>query len=356
MIRKMRGVSRWTALPLVMLFTAACVRAQILEVREKDGRQIMCGTSGLFGFGSFCGLDNDFYSYIFLGTVLSVEPGGNNESRIRFHVDERFRGDPPAEVAAVTNQGECMPDFHPGDRWLAYLRYEKARGQVIAYENDSKLLKGAEAELDRLRLLAKLDHAGLVSGDVNMPPAEDQDWNKSAPVAHYEVTLTSKSDGRTYRIFTDENGRFAFDPLPAGEYLMNAATRQGIWTADEGSIEIKPHGCMRYNVDLRPDGLIAGRVTARDGKPMKNLLVKAVPVGNDGVRISGWTDNEGRFTLHGVWPGQYLVGFGGDPGSSADIDKLEVAFPGVRAMDKAIAVELGNAEHRGGINIVMPAP
>jgi hypothetical protein len=354
MVRNMRTVSKWTVVPVVFLLAAAFSRAQIVELRDKGGKQIACVTSGLRGFGSFCGLDNDFYWYIFLGTILSVEPAENDEFRLHVHVDEPFRGAPPADIEAVTNQGQCMPDLRPGDRWLVYLRHEKERGQVLAYENDSKPLNGAEPELDLLRQMAKLEHAGLVSGEVNMPPHHT--WGTSVPVANYQILLTRKSDSRTYRAFTDEKGHFNFGPLPAGDYVMDATTRQGLWTGDEGPLEVKPHGCMRYNIDLRPNGLITGRVTTHALEPIVNILVKAVPIGGNGVENSDWTDQHGRFTLRGVWPGQYLVGFGGDPGSSADLDKLEVAFPGVRLIDKAIPVDVGNAECRSGINIVVPKP
>jgi hypothetical protein len=336
----------------VLLAATASARAQILEMREKNGKQIMCALSGLRGFGSYCGLDNDFYPYIMLATIVSVETISDNEFHLRLHPDEIFRGDPATEIDAVTNQGQCLPDLHPGDQWLAFLRRDKERGLVLAYENDSRILKGFEDELARLRHLARMTSAGLLSGNVyDVHPGESERWT---PVANYQIVATDQSTLREHRVFTDKEGHFEFEPLPAGDYMVNSNTASGIYTADYGSVKIDPHGCMKLNIDLQPDGILSGRVLSPDGKPLTSQRVYIFSADHED---SGWSsesiDDDGAFTLRGVQPGRYLLGLGEVDGHGEP--KIAVYFPGTLASSKAAVITLGYAEHRENLDIVIPA-
>ena len=72
---------------------------------------------------------------------------------------------------------------------------------------------------------------------------------------------------------------------------------------------MKVHECRDYHIDLRPYGVITGRVTVNGLKPSQTWNIDAVPVEDDGVDAgSAFTDEEGRFEIHGLSPGRYRIG------------------------------------------------
>ena len=340
----------------LLLSFVPCCNAQIILMREKDGKQIACTISGLRGFGSSCGLDDEFYAYILLGTIFSVEPTANDEYRIHFHADEIFRGKPSTDIFAVTNQGQCLPDLRPGDQWLAFLRSDPERGLVLAYENDSRPLNGNQDELVRLRRLAKMTDSGVLLGDVNWSHWHPNSGNTNGPVANYEIIATRKDDRTVRHVFTDKKGHFEFEPLPAGDYVIDSKTAPGVYTADEGNVKVNPRGCMKLNIGLTADGILSGRVSTLDGKPVASRRVYALTVGGED---KGWmaqtTDEHGAFTFRGVNPGQYLLGIGTPNGTESSDPNISVYFPDALSLDRATVISLGNAEHLEGLKIVIPA-
>lgn len=352
--RAFRIVVEFVTVFLLFPFLPGC-NAQIIEIREKGGKEITCATSGLQSFGSFCGLDNDFYSYIFLGTIHSVYPIANGEYRIHFHAEEIFRGEPATDIYAVTNQGQCLPDLRPGDQWLTFLEHDPKRGLVLEYGNDSRPRKGNEDELVRLRRLAKMTDAGLLIGDVNLPHWDGDAWDGSGPVANYEITATRKDNHTEHYVFTDKDGHFEFDPLSAGDYVVGSNTAPGVYTADEGDVEVKPHGCMKLNINLSPDGIISGKVSTSDGKPAVLQRIFAMTVDEEDT---GWTsettDEHGAFTFRGVQPGRYLLGIGTQSDTGSSEPNIAVYFPSALSADGAVVITLGDAEHREGLDIVIP--
>src|ERR1700704_5995522 len=95
--------------------------AQMVELREYRGKEIACARSGLMGFAMPCGADGG-YKYVFIGSVLSASEISDREKRLLLVPEEVFSGIVPPELTVTTNQGDCLPDIQPGDRWLFYLQ------------------------------------------------------------------------------------------------------------------------------------------------------------------------------------------------------------------------------------------
>ena len=131
-----------------------------------------------------------------------------------------------------------------------------------------------------------------------------------------------------YVAATDAEGRFKFEKVPAGNYVVSIS-RDGYVPA-----ETKPRGMMITVVEgqnltdlsykMAAAGLIAGKIVDADGDPMSGLMVQAMPKGqgdspfggilaNYVVGITGilpgtgMTNDLGEYRLAGLRAGQYLL-------------------------------------------------
>ena len=156
-------------LPVVLLVTTLLsgvspVSGQIIEDREYHGKRIMCVLSGLRGWGSTCGID-DNYAYIFLGSVNSATEISDTEKRLRLVPHEMFLGNAASQLTVTTNQGACLPEIAPGDEWLFYLqREEKTHALVLAYGGPSKPIVDAQQDIATLRRLSAMVDLGPHTG------------------------------------------------------------------------------------------------------------------------------------------------------------------------------------------------
>jgi hypothetical protein len=272
---------------LITAFVSVSAPAQIFEMRDYNGKQIGCARSGLIGWYKSCGTDA-FYSQIFLGTVQSVKPikvGEFEEFRLVLQPEEVFQGDVPPHFEVTTSQGECLPEIHAGDRWLFYIYTDKDRGPQLAYGHDSAPIAQVEERLARLRRLATMPDAGIIMGHLSWGWGNQEEADQP-DLANKQILLTS-ADGKQHRAFTNQDGHFEFDPLPVGKYQLTL-NKAGLWTDDDGEITVKARHCEDYLIKLAPDGLIAGRVTEADRKPVANLRVKIVLTGEDN---QAWAPN-----------------------------------------------------------------
>src|SRR5262245_55340609 len=142
--------SRTRAVLLVLLASIAlwivpAVSAQITELRDYHGKQISCARSGLRSFAMPCGIET-WYEDIFVGAILSVRDIDGSEKALEIAPEEVFYGNPPEALTVTTQQGECLGDITPGDRWLVYLRRDSETKQLLlAYGSPS----GSVADTER---------------------------------------------------------------------------------------------------------------------------------------------------------------------------------------------------------------
>ena len=152
----------------------------------------------------------------------------------------------------------------------------------------------------------------------------------NTPVVRATVTLDA-SDGRSKReAVTDENGRFQFDRLPAGRFLL-MASKPGWVSSHYGSPRPgRPPGApvmvadgARVNVQIPmvPGSVIAGTIVDDKGRPLPRQfpwLLESRLVGDRRViaRVRfpldvGFfersTDDRGEFRLFGLPPGTYYL-------------------------------------------------
>jgi hypothetical protein len=167
--------------------------------------------------------------------------------------------------------------------------------------------------------------------------------------------LTRVEDGRKLKAVTDVKGDFEFEPLPAGKYDFDANTKSGLWTMWSGKIDVEAHSCTDFDLDFQIDGQIAGRLVFPEGVDQSNWWVKATPVDDPGVvPASTPTDDAGRFVLHGLKPGKYVVVLGKTDWGKGPNLTVDLFAPGSPDRVNAQVVELGKAAHVEGIEIAVP--
>lgn len=123
------------------------------------------------------------------------------------------------------------------------------------------------------------------------------------------------TDSTTRRLtMTRSDGTFAFDDVPAGPYVVEAGRLPHLAKAER--VTLKP-GQLIDNVSfrLKRSGVIAGQVFDEQGKPALQTRASAHWIRYDrgGVLTTGptgysaVTDRFGRFRMHGLAPGAYVV-------------------------------------------------
>ena len=152
----------------------------------------------------------------------------------------------------------------------------------------------------------------------------------NAPVVRATVTLDA-GDGRSKReAVTDENGRFQFDLLPSGRFLLTAS-KPGWVPSHYGSprpgrppgasVSVADGARVNVQIPMIPGSVIAGTIVDDKGRPLPRQfpwLLESRVVGDrrviGRVRVPldvGFfersTDDRGEFRLFGLPPGTYYL-------------------------------------------------
>ena len=343
---------RAVLLLLVAVSIALPLSAQITEIRQEKGETIYCTRSGLHGFSDACGADSG-YEYVFIGSVISVANGPDDEQRVQLAPEEVFFGNPGKEVIAITNQRRCIAELHPRDRWLVYLYYHREKKEfLLSYGSGSVPVADAEIGIARLRRLSGMAGMALIRGHVQQA-FQIPDGEQYEDVSNHKLIATRKDTGAHYTVFTDDQGAYEFEPLPSGSYELTANTTAG-WWAEEGRVDIHARDCRYVGFQLVPDSSISGRVRAVGADPEKVIWVEAVKVGGEESH-STFADKDGHFEFRGLRPGKYLIGVDINAQPGTPEWKHRLYYPGVRQKDLAIIIDIGRGEQRSNIEFALPA-
>jgi hypothetical protein len=356
----LRRLALSTVVLAAMAIFIPCAQAQIIEMREHNGKELVCAMSGLRSFAEPCGTDG-YDAYIFTGSIVSVANAPENEKRLVLTPEEVFLGNVPAELTVTTNQGECLADnFQPGDHWLFYIQRQHNTDKfLLAYASGSAPIADAQKSISLLRRLSQMTNSGIISGYVTQPvwnSEDNADESRSAP--KHKILAKRTADGSEYTALTNADGHFEFPPLPEGTYHVTANTTDGLWTED-GDTRVHPHGCSSIGFELNRDGVVSGHIRATDGSPAKKAQVEAqVPSSQnrrDWETHSVMSDENGYFEFRGLRPNRYLIGVGISAEDGSPEWKNRVYYPGVRSKDRAVILELGKAEKHNNINFQLLA-
>lgn len=359
-------IRRASLFALAVICLVPSLSGVIVELRQWHGKQIQCAHSGLRGAGGkVCGTYG--YARVFTGTVRSAAYKSDTDQRLDLIPEEVFLGSGD-EATATVNQA-CMPINEPeikaGDRRLFYLHSSGSPGTsenlkllMLPYDSPGGSLSSKQAELSKLRHLARLTDTGLLTGRVTRMAMVDQQI-KVSPVPKWTVTAVSTKGLGSYHAVTDDDGYFELELMP-DSYTVSANTQAGVrasmWALGPSDSDtfIAKHGCIETDFELHADGTISGRVTKANGEAAKGTQVAILHVAPWTEYFTVNTDDEGRFEVRGRDPGQYFVGAGLIANTIREW-QLRVYYPGVRSRQQAKPIDLGTGEKRTDVNFSLPA-
>ena len=149
------------------------------------------------------------------------------------------------------------------------------------------------------------------------------------PLARAAVTISASDSGAEYQTATDDDGRFGFEKLAPGRYLVTAS-KSGWVTSYYGSprpgyppgvrVAIEDGARASIEIPIVFGSVIAGRIVTEDGRPLRQFprLLESRVVGNrrmltrarmpyDVGNFERSTSNQGEFRFFGLPPGTYYL-------------------------------------------------
>ena len=248
----------------------------------------------------------------------------------------------------------------------AYFPITCGRSQnIVGYETD---------DLKYLNNLEKVKGKTRISGDLNC-------WSNPCPnVANLPVKIIGEK--KTYEIKTDEHGTYEIYDLPPGKYLVNPEIPKG-WKLSQFMLQYSPafrqneamfygkeldfskgiplnleagkHSGIDFYFDI--DTAIRGKVLSPDGKPMKDVCVKAVSTelkeGDYRGRFD-CTNEDGFFLIEEMQPDKYILVVNDDGKISAREPFGVLFYPDAVNYKDAKPVEIKLGERLDGFTIRVP--
>src|SRR5688500_7955624 len=167
------------------------------------------------------------------------------------------------------------------------------------------------------------------------------------PVRRAHVTSSRAGVNDSRRVSTDERGRYVFDALPSGLYIVSVTKGAYLRTA-AGAIRPGYAGqqivvrdgeaAVAPAVALWRGGVLAGRIVNAVGGPVRGAQVFAAPVRVDGgtrglkrvsdfeSMFSGVTNDHGDYRIYGLPPDSYVISAYTPPQMLADTSATELTW------------------------------
>ena len=157
---------------------------------------------------------------------------------------------------------------------------------------------------------------------------------------------------------TDGDGRFTFPNLAPGDYGL-VAHRDG-YSDSVYRVELSDFTDQKeLPIELRPQGVIAGRVSDGSGQPLQGASIQALGARSQGGKIevlnSASTNDLGEYRMSGVNPGRYELRATYREGREDEFDvtplRMATAVYGGSEKPALVAVQAGAAT--GGIDFTL---
>jgi hypothetical protein len=177
------------------------------------------------------------------------------------------------------------------------------------------------------------------------------------------VRVIATSGGIRRETSTNAAGEFEFLNVIPGQYRLTVASQDVFedkfrWPSEDPSVP--EAGCGYQNLFVWPNGRLEGTVRAADGTPLSGVPVQAFIMDTRGELESmpvreQKTDDNGRYLLSGLPPGEVVVGVNGEKYD----DRLPwrpTFYPGTADRHTAARLPLARGQRRTGIDLQLPPP
>jgi hypothetical protein len=282
---------------------------------------------------------------------------GPASARVRFAVEETFRGDTRSEI--VIAAGGWGASFEKGKEYLVFAFSNSASKELSASvcSNTHQLTEPTDdPDLAWLRAYPSADGSGFLFGEFFMRGSDQMTLAEDQMPAPVSVRITGNGFDKT---ISPVHEKYRVDALAAGTYTVAAVIPAGVVTDKPHEVKLAPKSCAEVDWWLHNDSHITGRVTDESGAPASNVPVALARREDNRLGFSSLvhlqTDAEGRYDFARAAPGDYLVvlyPFG--PNNREPHRK--VFYPAVQDVAAAKTIHLDGAATVTGIDLVAPSP
>jgi hypothetical protein len=288
---------------------------------------------------------------------------------MRFAVDESLRGGLGTEVTIETGGGggDCGTPLTPGERFLIFAYKEKDGRLWTGMCSGNRALAGNPSDdkvVEQYRALVK-SGVGTIFGRVAQGKPvwrEDDIRDGAAPEPVQGMILHANAEKFSAVTKTAKDGSYEFDGLPNGKYTVTPEMGNNLdfdreYFDERYRADVADGQCANIGFNLKPKTRIRGHVTQPVGLELKTIEVVAIPIGlrelNQFSGKSDFTDENGRFDLWPLPPGDYYVGVNINNSPKADAPFPPTYFPGVTSRKAASIVHVEEGEVK---DLELPLP
>lgn len=326
--------------------------------------------------------------------AISVEKAEDNDKehfvdgvrRTTMVVEKVFKGKLKVRDQIVFGQGggaDCIWTFDEkavGQQFLFYInRPEKRSASDYRPSIEAGLwfavgcgrsrgLAGATEDLLYLENLKKLSGKTRISGTFGGWQNPDLDVeNKRIKIIGVKKTYETKTDGHgVFEIYDLPPGKYFIEPeTPDGwklaPYLLryspsvvgNEYGKPEMKTPKQVTITLEPKKHASVNFAFEPDNFVRGRVIGPKGKPMADVCVSLL---RPGALMGSFdcTDEQGRYEIESVPPGEYVLGINEDDKPSGQEPFRRIFYPGVSERERAVVINIRPGENLEDMDFVIP--
>lgn len=168
-----------------------------------------------------------------------------------------------------------------------------------------------------------------------------------------------------YRGTTDQTGNYRISKLRAGTYevtpmapslaFQDERRNDSVVVSDGENVD-------GINFSMVQGGVITGKVSDADGRPIIEAMVAVMPTGVDYVdrRLRGLvsTDDRGIYRAYGLRPGKYRVSVGAERPfpTDAKFSYRQTFYPSVTDADRAKLIEVTEGSETKDVDVVVGRP
>jgi hypothetical protein len=284
---------------------------------------------------------------VFVGKVVFTDhdpsKGTAQRTLVRFNVEESFKGLAGSTRGVWIDPGSFTScynsEYEVGDRYLVFASMNRRMPDgadmmsiVPESRNTKPLPPGIDPKAPPIVYLAAgcsgtrhITHdtnddlkylrrykAGTATRMVIGRVLEDASFGESPPgLAGVNVTLTG--NGRQFSAITDSEGRYTFDDVPIGIYLVTPSLEPYESSWSERETEVPLVGCGFADFDMQAPGVIEGTLLDHKGRTLPDVQVEVLRLAKDGSPMSraehgAVTNAQGHYRFEDMPSGDFAIG------------------------------------------------
>jgi hypothetical protein len=309
-------------------------------------------------FGCDCGNPGPACNYVgaaaavFVGRVIFNDDDGISgtmqRTLVRFQVEESFKGLPPNAKDVWVDPGSftsCYANYHVGERLLVfgyrdrgmpsdattmsvdpkravknkpwppgidpkdlptiYWAPECSGTRLITPETEGLIAP----EIEYLRRFKAGTARSLVTGRV----FQDERFGIFDAPGIPGVDVSIEGNNLRKNSQTDANGRYLFNDIPPGHYVLKSRLTAYESTQDALEVDVPSSGCGWADFDMIGSGVITGQLLDHDGRPVRDVKITVLRLGADGKPVyygfkETLPDSQGRFEFENLPEGDFQIG------------------------------------------------